>query len=102
MINLKTLCQVAVLTEDVKKEILEKADSFSSEKTMEMEEFLWGIISADYQNRIDIEKQKLLAEAQGGSKPYSKEEFEKIDDDLFQKLVQKLEAADNNGKIEEI
>lgn len=102
MVNLITLAKVAPITEDLKKEILEKAASFPSAKTMEMEEYLWEIISADYQSRIDIEKQKYLTEVESGNRKYSKDEFEKIDNNFYQELAKKLNAADDSEKIDQI
>lgn len=102
MINLKNLVKVAPLTEDAKNEILEKQASFSTEKLQEVEEFLWEAISADYQNKINLKKQTLIAEMQNNKTSYPKGKFEKIGDELFNELVQKLEVADEGEKIEEI
>lgn len=102
MIDLKRLLQVAPLSDNVKKEILEKADTFSPEKKFEFENLCWSLISQDYQNKLHFALQKATLEMAQGQKKYSQEDFKKIEDDLFSELIQKLNAANSQEQIDEI
>lgn len=102
MITAKQLIQVAPFSDDVKKELLEKADSFSPDKKFEVMESCWALISADYQNKLRFQMQKASLEMAKGEKTYSKEDFRKMEDDLFLELVNRLNAAGSQEQIEEI
>ena len=102
MINVKQLIQVAPFSQDIKKELLEKAESFSADRKFELEETCWALISADYQNRLRFQMQQAALEMAKGEKTYSKEDFKKMEDDLFLELVNRLTTAGNQEQIEEI
>ncbi len=102
MITTKQLIQLAPFPEDVKKELLEKADTFSTDKRFETEETCWALISADYQNKLRFEMQKRALEMAKGEKTYSKEDFKKMEDDLFLDLANKLNAQATQEEIENI
>ncbi len=102
MITAKQLIQIAPFSEDVKKGLLEKAGSFSADKKFEVEQACWALISADYQNRLRFQMQKATLEMANGEKTYSKEDFKKMEDDLFLELTNRLNAAGNQEQIEEI
>ena len=102
MITAKQLIQVAPFPEDVKKQLLDKTDSFSKEKQFEVMETCWALISADYQNRLRSELEKATLEMAKGEKTYSKEDFKKMEDDLFLELTSRLDASGNQEQIDEI
>ena len=102
MITTKQLIQIAPFPEDTKKELLEKADSFSPDKKFELMETCWALISADYQNQLRFKIQKATLEMAKGEKTCSKDDFKKMEDDLFLELTNKLNAAGNQEQIEEI
>lgn len=102
MITTKQLIQLAPFPEDVKKELLEKADTFFPDKKFEVEETCWTLISADYQNRLRFKMQQAALEMAKGEKTYSQEDFKKMEDDLFLELTNKLDAAGNQEQIEQI
>ena len=102
MVNAKQLIQVAPFSEDLKRQLLEKADSFSQDKKFEVEQTCWALISAEYQNRLRFQMQKATLEMAKGEKTYSKEDFRKMEDDLFLELVNRLTTAGNQEQIEEI
>lgn len=100
MIKLKQLIQVAPFPEGAKKQLLEQVDSFSQEKQFELIETCWALISADYQNRLRGELQNATLEMAKGEKVYSKEDFKKMEDDLFLELTSKLDTLENQEEIE--
>ena len=102
MITTKQLIQVAPFPEDTKKELLEKADSFSADKKFEVMETCWALISADYQNKLRFQMQKATLEMAKGEKTYSKEDFKKMEDDLFLELISKLNLLGNQEEIENV
>lgn len=102
MITTKQLIQVAPFSQDLKKELLGKADSFSADKKFELEETCWTLISTDYQNRLRFQMQKATLEMAKGEKTYSKEDFKKMEDDLFLELANRLNAEATQEEIENI
>lgn len=102
MITTKQLIQIAPFPEDTKKELLEKADAFSADKRFELEETCWALISADYQNKLRFKIQQATLEMAKGEKTYSKEDFKKMEDDLFLDLANKLNAQATQEEIENI
>lgn len=102
MITTKQLIQIAPFPEDVKRELLEKADTFSPDKKFELEETCWALISTDYQNRLRLKMQQAALEMAKGEKTYSKEDFKKMEDNLFLELTNKFKAQTNQEEIENI
>ena len=102
MITAKQLIQVAPFPEDVKKQLIDKADSFSKEKQFEVMETCWALISADYQNKLRFQMQKATLEMAKGEKTYSQEDFSKMEDDLFLELTNRLDVSGNQEQIDEI
>lgn len=102
MITTKQLIQTAPFPEDVKIELLEKADTFSPDKKFELEETCWELISTDYQNKLRLKLQQAALEMAKGEKTYSKEDFKKMEDDLFLELTNKLNVLENQEEIENI
>lgn len=102
MIAIKQLIEISPFPEDVKKELLEKADSLTDAQKFDLQEKCWSLISADYKNRLNFEIQKRTYEMAKGEKTYSKEDFKKIEDDLFSELGNRLKATENQEEINRI
>jgi len=102
MITTRQLIEIAPFPEDVKKQLLEKADTFSPDKKFEIEETCWALISANYQNTLRFKVQQATLEMAKGEKTYNKEDFDKMENDLLLELTNKLNAAGNQEQIEEI
>ncbi|MFH1832790.1 MAG: hypothetical protein ABH816_01300 [Candidatus Levyibacteriota bacterium] len=104
MAYVKQLIQTAPFPQDIKNQLLQKADSFSPEKIFEVEEACWALISQQFQNdlRAKIQDAVFGAQNENGGKTYTKEDFKKMEDDMFSQLVQKLEASNSEEKIAEI
>lgn len=102
MITTKQLIQLAPFPEDVKKELLENADAFSADKKFEVEETCWKLISADYQNKLRLKMHQAALEMAKGEKSYAKEDFKKMEDDLFSELASKLTTQTTQEEIENI
>jgi len=102
MITAKQLIQVAPFPQDTKQQLLDKADSFSKEKQFQVMETCWALISADYQNKLRFQMQKATLEMAKGEKTYSKEDFKKMEDDLFLELISKLNLLGNQEEIENV
>lgn len=102
MVTIKQLIQVAPFPEDIKRELLEKADAFSPDKKFELEETCWTLISTDYQNKLRLKMQQATLEMAKGEKTYSQEDFKKMEDDLFLELTNKLNAQATQEEIESV
>jgi len=102
MAYVKQLIQLAPFPQDIKNQLLEKADSFSPEKNFEVEEACWALISQQFQNELRAKMQEAAFATENGGKTYTKEDFKKMEDDMFSELVQKLEASNSEEKLAEI
>lgn len=101
MITLSQLIQVAPFPEETKKDLLSKEDTLSEEKKVELEELCWGLISQWYQNELRSQQEMAALEVSRGEKQYTKEDFNKMADDLFSELVQKLDVQSSEEDLAE-
>lgn len=101
MVDLKQLITVAPFPQDVKTELLQKADSFSPEKKFELEEMCWSFISTDYQNKLQYEMQKAVI-SQATGQPAETPDLAKIEEKLLAELTQKLTNAATTEQIGEV
>ena len=67
-----------------------------------MENLSWEIIREDFENNVTFETQKALAEIKDGTKNPKEVDLEKIEDDIFNQLVSKIQAVDNQAEIAEV
>lgn len=102
MIDLKQLIQIAPFPEDSKKELMEKMESLSEDKKMELMETCWMLISTEYQGKLQHEIQKATLEMAQGDKNYTKDDLHKIEENLFLELTNRLQAVDSQEQIEKI
>lgn len=102
MINLKTIIKASPITEDTKKELLENTDSLSVDRKFELEEILWEAISNEYQNKLRYQMENAAMEEIEGKRHYSKEDFTKMEMDLFNELTIKLETLGSEEKLSEV
>lgn len=102
MVDLKTLIKISPFPDERKKELLEKADTFSAEKKFELESMCWEFIFLDYQNKLQYAIEKAMLESAKGEKKYTKEDFKKMEDEAFEELVNKFGEAGTDVKLEQI
>jgi hypothetical protein len=102
MISLKQLINVSNFPEEFKNEVLGQINNLPQEKINALSETCWGFISAEYENKLRFELQKMTDEIAKGEKNYTQEDFDKAEEILFNELAQKLEAIDTDAKIEEV
>lgn len=102
MISLKNLILATPIGEEMRKELLEEMDTFSDDKKYEISDVCWSLISSEFLTDLNLKRQKMLIEMAKGEKTYNKDEFSQVEEDLFNELAQKIEAVDNDAKIEEL
>lgn len=102
MITLEQLIAVTPFSEEMRKEILEKLPTLSESQKFEMMDLCWQTINFEYQNKIDYAFQKATLEMAQGEKTYSKEDFRKMEDEIFDELVKKLAAAGTEVALEDV
>ncbi len=102
MITLQKLILVAPFSEEVKTELLSQVDTFTDAKKFELIDMCWVLISQWYQNEIRARYEIAMREMAEGKKSYTKEELAKIPDQLFDALVNKLQAASTVEDIQEV
>lgn len=102
MIDLKQLIAVAPLSQEVKNDVLQKADSLTPDQKLDIERTCWDLIIQEYQNKIGLLREKSLLGNFDGSPTLSVEDVKKEEEKLFLELVQKLNAAETQEDIQEI
>lgn len=102
MITIHNLITLAPFEEDVKTELLEKADTFDDGKKLELINMCWGLISQWYENEIQNRYNQALLEMAEGKKEYTKEDLAKISQDVFTELTNKLQGAVTEENLEEV
>ena len=99
MISLQQLITIAPFPEQSKKQLTDALPTYSDDKKFELMEMCWALISKDYQNKLQFKFQSATLEMAEGKKTYSKEDFKKMEDDLFDELVEKLQVAEDQIEI---
>ena len=101
MITLSQLIQVAPFPEETKKELLSKEETLSPDKKLQLYELCWQLISQWYQNELRAKQEMAVMEMTKGEKSYTKEDLAKMGDDLFDELLRKLAAHENEEDLSE-
>ena len=101
MITLRQLIAVAPFPEDTKTELLSHVETLSSDKKRDLEELCWQFISQWYQNELRAKQETAVLEMNNGKKKYTKEDFQKIGDDLFTELTQKMDVQSSEEDLEQ-
>lgn len=102
MITVQSLITLAPFEEDIKTELLAKADTFDEGKKLELINMCWGLISQWYQSEIKHRHNLVLLEIAEGKKEYSEEELTKISKDVFSDLMGKLQETATEEDLEEV
>lgn len=99
MITIKQLIKVTPFPDDIKQELLVQSDTFSPEKTQEVEESCWALISIEYQNRLQVELRKAFITPSPGQNPSTEEV---IEEKLMNELRARLEDTQSEEALTEI
>jgi hypothetical protein len=99
MIDLAKLVSTTPLPEENKKEILDQIPNLTPDKIFDLTNMCWDLISSDVENKLRIEAEKMLLDP---SLPLLKEDLNKKEEEMFQELISKLSAVDDQEKIDEI
>lgn len=102
MISPKSLILSAPLKEETKNELFQSFETLDKEKQIAIVNLCWSLISSEFQTKLSLERQKMMLEMASQEKTYSTEDFDKVEDNMLKKLLQKLEATGNEEKIEEV
>lgn len=102
MITLHNLITVAPFSEDVRTELLEKEDSLSDGKKIDLINLCWDMIASWYEEEIRHRYEMALLEMAEGTKQYTQEDLDKISDDVFSELTRKLQASETAEDIKEV
>lgn len=102
MITLQQLINLAPFPDETRHELLQSADTLADSKKIELEELCWALISQWYHNELRSRQEIATLEMAKGEKSYSKEDFSRMGDDLFQEVVRKLEVESSQEDLENV
>ncbi|SRR5258708_26760931 len=101
MITLTQLISVAPFPSDTKEELLAQEETLSVDKKLQLEELCWQLISQWYQNELRAKQEMAVMEMTKGEKTYTKEDLQKMGDDLFEDLLKKVALHENEEDLSE-
>lgn len=102
MIDLKNLITIAPFPEDVKTQVISSMDTLSEEAKIELENLAWSALSEQLRDRIALETQTAFMEVAQGIKKPEDVDPDKIEENLFNELVSKMDGLDTEEQIEEV
>lgn len=102
MIDLKQLILIAPFPEEVKAEINSKADSLSEIQRKDLENLAWNALIESYLSKISFETQTAFMEAGQGLKKPEEIDPDKIEENILNELLIKLEGVATADQIQEV
>ena len=102
MIGLKQLIQIASYTPEAKEELLGKLGSLSDQQKSDLENLTWNLIREEYENKVAFETEKAIVGMADGSKKFGDTDLQKIENDIFNELVTKIQGINTQKEIAEV
>lgn len=98
----KVLISVAPFSDEKKKQLLEKFDTFTQDQKDRLTHASWTGIAMLYHIRLKYEFDKLRLAIAEGKKPFNQNDFEEIEAGLIHDLAQRLQSAESQEQIEDV
>lgn len=101
-IALTTLVKIAPFDEQVKKELLSKIDSFTSDQKLELSDLAWKYLSNLYQAKLAVMVENARLDEAEGKKYYTPNDFTEMEAKLLFEFAQKLDATKSGENLQEV
>ncbi len=98
-ITIKSLIAAGPFSDDKKKLLLEKFDTFSEDQKLRLGHAAWTGIAMKYYAHLKYELHLEVAE---GKRDYNPNDFEEVRAKLLHELAQKLQSAESKEQIDEV
>lgn len=101
MLDLKNLISITPVPEEIKQQLIASAET-SADKKFEIENFCWETILSDVELKKQSRIAQIMDEIEQGKRKYSKEDIEKVDEEVFNEMSLQMEGLDTTDQIEEV
>lgn len=101
MLDLKNLISITPIPEEVKQQLIVSAET-SADKKLEIESFCWETILSDVELKKQDRIAQIMDEIAQGNREYSKEDIEKVDEEVFSEINSKMEGLNMQDEIQEV
>ncbi len=102
MIPLKTLITLAPFSPEMKEKLIGDIDTFPEMKKMELVNMCWTFIIQECDMKVQFAREDAMAKMALGEGKSTPEDFQKIEDDMYDELAKKVQAAGEEGSLEEV
>lgn len=102
MIDLQQLIQIAPFPAETKADIVAKINTLSDQQKRDLENLAWDSIIEDYENKIAFATQTALTQMAIGQSSAKDVALEKIEDEVFNEFISKMEGINTQEQIEEV
>lgn len=99
-VALKTLIEITPFDTQTRSQLLEKLDTLSEDQKYRLSSTCWTSLAIKFQAQFKARTGKLLLEIQQGVKKYNKEDFQKIENDLYQEFAGLLQSAQSGEEMQ--
>lgn len=89
-LNAKQLLKILPISEEIRNDVLNKFDSFSEDQKLTLRKLCWTMFFQLLNDQTNYEFQKALLEIKDKKRGLEKNTYQKIEDQVFNQLKQKL------------
>lgn len=98
-VSLKTLVEAAPLEVGVKNQIIERLETLTDDQKLRISLACWQALAWQFKARYKAQVDQALLEIREGKRQYNKEDFQKIENDLYQEFAKLLKSAQTEEEI---
>lgn len=101
-VTLKTLIEITPFDTQTRNQLLEKLDTLSEDQKYRLSSACWTSLATKFQAQLKARTSRLLLEIQQGTRQFNKEDFQKIENDLYEEFAKLLQSAQSEDEIKEV
>lgn len=98
-ITLETLLKVSPMNESIRSQLLEKLNTLSDDQKFRLSTACWTALSLQFEARYKAKVAEAMLEIQEGKKTYTKEDFERMENELYTEFAKLLKSAESAEEI---
>lgn len=102
MISLQSLITLAPFSEEMKQKLLKELPTLSEGKQFELTRLCWSTIIQKADLQIQQDREQMLLEVGLKKREYSEEEMQKIEENVYSALAQKIQEVSDKSSLEDV
>ena len=96
------ILKILPMSEDIRTDILTKFDGFNEDQKLSLRKLCWTMFFQLYNDQVNYEFQKTLLEVKDKKRGLQKNMYQKIEDQVFNQLKQKLLIHADKSAVENV